>query len=98
MNKNSYFVYIVTNKINTVLYTGVTNNLIRRIYEHKNKLVSSFSSKYNINKLIHYEVFNDINQAIEREKQIKSGSRNKKFDLIKIKNPNFEDLYKNITL
>lgn len=96
MNKNNYSVYIATNKINTVLYTGVTNNLKRRIYEHKNKLVSSFSEKYNINKLVYFEVFDDINLAIAREKQIKAGSRNKKEELIKNKNPDFKDLYAEI--
>lgn len=96
MNKNYYFVYIATNKINTVLYTGVTNNIKRRIYEHKNKLFSSFSSKYNINKLVYFEVFDDINIAIQREKQIKAGSRKKKEELIKNKNPDFKELYSTI--
>lgn len=91
-----YYVYIATNKINTVLYTGVTNNLIRRMYEHKNKLISGFSSKYNICKLIYYEIFNDINEAIKREKQIKAGSRKKKIELIKKINSEFKDLYHEI--
>jgi len=95
MNKN-YFVYIATNKINTVLYTGVTNNLVKRMYTHKHKFVSSFTAKYNINKLVYYEVFNNINDAIKREKQIKAGSRNKKLELIKKLDLNFEDLYKDI--
>ena len=95
MNKN-YFVYIITNKINTVLYTGLTNNLKRRIYEHKNKLVSSFSSKYNLNKLVYYEIYDDVNLTIQREKQIKAGSRRKKLDLIKKSNPDFKDLYHKI--
>lgn len=95
MNKE-YYVYIATNKINTVLYTGVTNNLTRRIYEHKNKLVSGFSSKYNICKLVYYEIYNDINEAIKREKQIKAGSRKKKQELIKKINPDFKDLYEEI--
>lgn len=91
-----YYVYIATNKINTVLYTGVTNNLIRRMYEHKNKFISGFSSKYNICKLIYYEIFNDINEAIKREKQIKAGSRKKKIELIKKINSEFKDLYHEI--
>lgn len=92
MNNNQYFIYIITNKINTVLYTGVTNDLTKRIYQHKNKLISGFSSKYNLNKLVYYEVYDDINLAIKREKQIKSGSRKKKIDLIISKNHNFIDL------
>ena len=96
MNSKNYFIYIATNKTNTVLYTGVTNNLVKRIYQHKNKIVSSFSSKYNIIKLVYYEVFQNVNDAIKREKQIKSGSRKKKLELIKKFNPTFEDLYKTI--
>ena len=67
-----YFVYILTNKTNKVLYTGVTNNLYRRLYEHKNHLVDGFSSKYNTNKLIYYEVSESVESAIAREKQIKA--------------------------
>lgn len=91
-----YYVYIATNKINTVLYTGVTNNLIKRIYQHKNKLVKGFSSRYNINKLVYYEVFDDIQNAIEREKQIKAGSRAKKIELIIKINPTYQDLFDKI--
>jgi len=90
---HQYFVYIITNKNNTVLYIGVTNNLVRRIYQHKNKTISSFSSKYNLNKLVYYEVFPRIELAIEREKQLKAGSRAKKNLLIQSINPNSEDLY-----
>jgi len=72
----------MTNKSNNVLYTGVTNNLKRRIYEHKQKLINGFIKKYNVNKLVYYEVFDDIYNAIRREKQIKGGSRKKKLDLI----------------
>jgi len=92
MNKQ-YYVYIMTNKTNTVLYTGITNNLKRRIYEHKNKLLSGFTKKYNINKLVYYEIFDNSYYAIQREKQIKGGSREKKIELIKKFNPNFNDLY-----
>jgi len=88
-----YYVYILTNFNNTVLYTGVTNNLIRRVYEHKEKLADSFTKKYNINKLVYYEVFNDIEFAITREKQIKGGSRKKKIELIDGFNKDWEDLY-----
>lgn len=93
MKTKYYYVYIATNKINTVLYTGVTNNLVRRIYEHKQKLVLGFTAQYNISKLVWFEVYEDINEAIKREKQIKGGSRNKKLDLINLSNPDFKDLY-----
>lgn len=95
MEKN-YFIYIATNQRNTVLYIGVTSNLVKRIYQHKNKLVSSFTSKYNIGKLVYYEVFKDIKEAIKREKQIKGGSRKKKLDLVTKNNPTFKDLYEEI--
>lgn len=74
------FVYIMTNKNNTVLYTGVTNDLKSRVYQHKNKLLKGFTEKYNIEKLVYFEIFEDIKLAIEREKQIKSGSRKKRFN------------------
>lgn len=92
MKTNQYFLYIMTNKPNTVLYTGVTNNLARRVYEHKNKSVKGFTSKYNITKLVYYEVYNNVTDAIAREKQIKGGSRKKKLDLIKKTNPEFKNL------
>jgi len=91
--KKYYRVYIITNSVNTVLYTGVTGNLVARVYYHKNKSVSSFSSKYNLNKLVYYEIYEDVNLAISREKQIKAGSRKKKLDLINIFNPSWKDLY-----
>ena len=87
-----YCVYIMTNINNTTLYTGVTNNLKRRVYEHKNDIVKGFTSKYKLHKLVYYEVTNDINAAIFREKQIKAGSRQKKNDLINEMNPSWEDL------
>jgi len=90
-----YYVYILTNKNNTVLYTGVTNDLLRRVYEHKAKLVKGFTKKYNIDKLVYYEVFDDIYNAISREKQIKAGSRQKKIDLINGMNETWKDLYPN---
>jgi len=89
---NQYFVYILTNKRNTVLYTGVTNDLFRRINEHKAKQIKGFTKKYNADKLVYYEVFESIEQAILREKQIKAGSRKKKTDLIQRDNPEFNDL------
>ncbi|MEK9138650.1 MAG: GIY-YIG nuclease family protein [Bacteroidota bacterium] len=93
-----YFcVYIMTNKSNTVLYTGVTNNLVRRVYEHKQKLVKGFTSKYNVTKLVYYEASTDINSAIAREKQIKAGSRRKKIALIESMNPEWKDLLEDLT-
>jgi len=88
-----YCVYIMTNKRNTVLYTGITSNLNKRIYEHKENLIEGFTKKYNVHKLVYYEVFNDVEEAILREKQIKAGSRNKKIKLISSMNPNWKDLY-----
>jgi len=92
----TYYIYIMTNKYDKVLYVGVTNDLARRVYEHKNKLLKSFTSRYNVTKLIYFEDFCDIYQAIAREKQIKGWLRRKKIDLIKTMNPNFEDLYEQI--
>ena len=86
-----YFVYIMTNKSGT-LYTGVTNNLERRIYEHKHHLVKGFTNKYNIDKLVYFEETNDINAAISREKQIKGWLRKKKIALIESMNPDWKDL------
>jgi len=91
--KKREFIYLLTNSANTVIYTGVTNNLQKRTYEHKKKLVEGFTKRYNINKLVYYEQFEDIINAIEREKQIKGGSRQDKIDLIKSTNPQFKDLY-----
>ena len=88
-----YFVYIITNQRNTTLYTGVTNNLRKRIYQHRQKVVDGFTKKYNIFKLVYYEIFEDIYRAIAREKQIKAGSRKIKIDLIKSMNPEWKDLY-----
>ncbi len=89
--EKEYYVYIMTNKNNT-LYVGVTNDLRRRVYEHKNKLVEGFTEKYNIDKLIFYEIFNNPNEAIAAEKRIKGWTRAKKIALIKNKNPKFEEL------
>lgn len=89
----SGFIYIMTNKNNTVLYTGVTSNLPKRVQEHKEKFhEQSFSAKYNVNKLVYWEAFQEIGDAIFREKQIKAGSRQKKLDLINSMNPEWRDL------
>lgn len=91
--QKQYYVYIMTNKNNTVLYTGMTNDLIRRVYEHKNNIGSKFTGKYNIIKLVYYEIFGDPENAILREKKIKAGSRQKKIDLINSINESWDDLY-----
>ena len=96
MSKKQGYVYIMTNKVNTVLYTGVTSNLVKRIYEHKNKLIPSFTNNYNINKLVYYEVSDSILSAIEREKQIKGKKRVYKENLINNFNPEWIDLYPSI--
>lgn len=88
----NYFVYILTNPTNTVLYIGVTNNLERRIYEHKNELIDSFTKKYNLKKLVYFEETSDIASAIAREKQLKNWRREWKFNLIKNLNPGLLDL------
>ena len=90
---NNYYLYIMTNNYNTVVYTGITNDLQRRIYEHKSKLIGGFTKKYNITKLVYYEIYEDAYTAIGREKQIKAGSRQKKIDLINSLNPEWKDLY-----
>jgi putative endonuclease len=95
MEKQGY-VYILFNKRKGTLYTGVTSNLTKRVYEHKNKLAPGFTSKYGVDKLGYYEVHSNITSAIEREKQIKSGSRRKKLDLIECINPEWNDLYDSI--
>ena len=91
-NFHQYYVYIITNKENTTLYIGVTNNLQTRIWEHKNKIYQGFSAKYNCSKLVYYEEFQWIQDAIDREKQLKAGSRQKKIDLIISDNKQWQDL------
>jgi putative endonuclease len=88
-----YYVYMMTNRHNTVLYTGVTNDLQRRAYEHRTGQGGGFTSRYNVNKLVWYEIGQDVNAAIAREKQIKGGSRKKKIALIEQMNPEWRDLY-----
>ena len=95
MHTESY-VYLLANKHNNVLYTGVTSDLIRRVYEHKNKRVKGFTQKYNVDRLVYYEACENIVVAIEREKQIKGWSRKKKDDLINALNPVWDDLYRSL--
>jgi len=92
MVEKTYFVYILTNWNNQVMYIGVTNNIVRRIYEHKNKLIEGFTSKYNISKLVYYESSNDIRDAITREKEIKKWRREKKNQLVETINPDWKEL------
>ncbi len=87
-----YYVYIMTNLRNTVLYTGVTSNLGKRVYEHKNKLIEGFTKRYNVTKLVYFVETNDIEMAIEKEKQIKGWLKKKKIDLINSVNPKWVDL------
>jgi putative endonuclease len=88
----TYYVYLLTNWNNKVMYVGVTSNLERRVYEHKNKLVEGFTEKYNVNKLVYFETTNDVMAAIEREKQIKKWRREKKNQLVIGMNPEWKDL------
>lgn len=94
--KTDSYVYILTNEYNKVFYIGVTSDLIKRIWEHKNKVVDGFSNKYNLSKLVYYEAAPNIESAIMREKQLKNWRRKWKTDLIKELNPSFEDLYSTI--
>ena len=88
----SYYVYILTNWNNKVMYVGVTNSLERRVYEHKQKLVEGFTQKYNINKLVYFEETSDVYSALEREKEIKKWRREKKNNLVLSANPDWKDL------
>ena len=96
MNERQYSVYIMANAHNTVLYTGVTNDLARRVYEHKNGLGGIFTKKYNIQKLVYFEIGNDVTAVISREKQIKGRSRKRKIELISSLNPEWKDLYEEL--
>ncbi len=89
-------VYLLTNKRNTVFYIGVTSDLIKRIWQHKEKLVEGFTKKYNADKLVYYEIFDSIQEAIKREKYLKGKKRQYKIDLIKEKNPEMKDLYQDL--
>lgn len=98
MTKQSknYYLYILANKSNRVLYTGITRNLIKRVYEHKEKIADGFTKKYNVNKLVYYEIYSDPENAIRRGKQIKAGSRQKKIGLVNSLNSDWNDLYDEI--
>jgi len=89
-------IYLLTNKPNGTLYTGVTSNLVQRIWQHKNKVTKGFSTQYNLTRLVYYELFEDMYLAISREKQIKAGSRKSKIKLIESMNKNWIDLYQDI--
>lgn len=96
MNNKQGYTYILCSKRNGTLYVGVTSNLTKRIWEHKNKLVEGFTKKYNVDKLCYYETFDNIINAIEREKELKKLKRQEKLDLIEIYNPEWNDLYYDI--
>jgi putative endonuclease len=93
MEEKQYYVYILASRKDGTLYTGVTSNLIKRVFEHKNDVVDGFTKEYQVHLLVHYEVFNDILAAIAREKNIKSWKREWKIRLIKAENPEWHDLY-----
>ena len=93
MKTRGGYVYLMTNKHDTVIYTGVTSDLRKRVYEHREGLAEGFTKKYNVKKLVYYEIADDIESAIAREKQIKGGSRKKKIDLIEKSNKDWDDLY-----
>jgi len=96
MGEKQYYIYLLTNKTNSVLYCGVTNDIKRRVYEHKKKLVDGFTNKYNVDKLVYYEICGNSIEAIKREKQIKGWRRDKKDKLISGFNPEWKDLYDDI--
>jgi len=96
MVPNNYFVYVLASKKNGTLYIGITDDLIKRVYEHKNNLVDSFTKKYNVHQLVYYETTNDIQSAIIREKQLKKWSRKWKLELIEKENPEWKDLYNDL--
>ena len=92
-----YFVYILASKKNGTLYIGVTNNLLKRVYEHKNNLVEGFTQKYDVHNLVYYEIFRNIQDAITREKNIKKWKRKWKMEMIEESNPKWEDLYNTLS-
>ena len=96
MKNKQYYVYILFNKQNGTLYVGVTNDLVKRVWQHKNKVVDGFTKQYGTDKLGYYEACNDINSAIAREKQLKGGNRKAKLELIELNNPDWNDLYYDI--
>jgi putative endonuclease len=91
-----YFVYILTNRHHTALYVGVTNDLVRRVHEHRTKMASAFTTRYNVSELVYFEESSDVRAAIAREKQIKAGSREKKIALVDSMNPDWHDLYQGL--
>ena len=93
---NIAYVYILTNKANTLFYIGISGNIKTRLFQHRKHLIKGFTDKYNITKVIYIESFNSIVEAIEREKQLKGWKKEKKIELIKTLNPNFKDLYEDI--
>lgn len=95
--KENFYVYILSNQSNRVVYTGVTSNLVKRIWQHKNKVADGFTSKYNVNKLVYFENYDDAGNAIKREKNIKDWKRAWKNELIEKENPDWRDLYDDIT-
>lgn len=96
MKSKQYYVYIVTSNKNTVLYTGVSEDLVRRVYQHKTKFPDGFTAKYHVDKLVNYEIHEEVTEAIKREKQIKNLVRRKKIELIDNFNPEWKDLYPTI--
>ena len=96
MDKGQYYVYILANKTNVSIYVGVTNDLIKRVYQHKQKLVMGFAEKYGIDKLVYYEVYSDPENAILREKRLKGSSRARKNRLVESLNPEWRELYDEI--
>ena len=90
--KYTYYVYIMTNKTNTTFYIGVTNNIVKRSFEHRTGLIDGFTKKYKLKKLVYIEEFSDVKEAISREKQLKNWHRDWKINLIRKENPDFEDL------
>jgi putative endonuclease len=91
--EHRYFVYVLTNRHHTALYVGVTNDLVRRVHEHRTKIASGFTTRYNVDKLVYFEETSDVVAAIAREKQIKGGSREKKIALVNAMNPDWRDLF-----
>ncbi len=96
--RKTFYIYILSNKHNTVLYTGMTNDLIRMVYEHKNKLIEGFTKRYNITKLLYYELTESVESAILREKQVKDYRRDKKFEMVRQMNPEMRDLYSKLVM
>jgi putative endonuclease len=94
----SYYVYIIASRRDGAIYIGVTNNPVRRVYEHRSKAVASFTSKYNITQLVWFEVYDDPASAITREKELKKWKRSWKIQLIEAENPNWKDLYESICI